>query len=430
MDRRGLLRSGLLLPIAATAANAWAVDTGVDAALPPAGADPERLAADEAYWARVAALYDITDEVALLENGYFGAMARPVLEACQQHLARVNRGNAWYARRGFPAEMAGVRARTAEVLGVEADEIVLTRGATEALQALIGGYHRLRPGDAVLYADTDYDSMITATQWLGGRRGVEVIGIALPEPATHQGLIDAYAAALDRHPALRMMLLTQVSHRNGVVMPVTEIVGMARARGVDVILDAAHGIGQLDTRLSDLDVDFAGINLHKWIGAPVGVGALYIRRGRVADIDPYMGERGAADDIRTRIHTGTANFAAYLSMSEALDLHLRIGVAAKQARLRLLRNRWMDGVRGLDGIELISPADPRLSSAIASFRLRGQVSTEANVATARRLAQEFGVFTVHRDGLASGACVRVTPAVFTPLAHVDRLVQALHTIAG
>lgn len=429
MERRQLLRSGLLLPLVAAAANGSAAFAPDADLLPAHGSDPVQLAADEAYWRRVAALYDITDEVVLLENGYFGAMARPVLEAYQRHLARVNRGNAWYARQQFPGEVALARGRVARMLGVEDDEIVFTRGATEALQALIGGYRGLRPGDAVLYADLDYDSMISAMRWLGERRGVEVVGIALPEPATHQGLLDAYADALDRHPNLRLMLLTQVSHRNGVVLPVAEITRMARRRGVDVIVDVAHGVGQLDFRLPDLDVDFAGINLHKWIGAPVGVGALYIKRGRVADIAPYMGEVGADDDIRTRIHTGTANFATFLATTDALDVHEAIGVAAKQARLRLLRDRWMDGVRGVAGIELISPADPRLSSAIAAFRLRGQVSVADNVATARRLANEFGIFTVHRDGLASGACVRVTPSVFTPLAHVDRLVQALQAIA-
>ncbi len=390
---------------------------------------PESLAADADYWQSVADLYDITDEVAMLDNGYWGSMARPVAEAYERHTLEVNRGNAYYGRVQFPAEYEAARARAAQALGVERDEIVFTRGATEALLALIGGYNKLRPGDVVLCADVDYDNMIKAVHWLKERRGVEVVSIAMPEPATHQALIDCYAQAMERHPGLRMMLLTHVNHRNGMVLPVAEIGRMARERGIDAIVDTAHGFGQLDMRIPDLGADFVGINLHKWIGAPVGVGAVYIRRGRVADIDPYMGETDG-DDIRTRVHTGTVNFAAYLTLPAALDLHQRIGVANKQARLHRLRNRWVEAVRGMAGVELLASADPRLTSAISSFRLKGRASVADNLALSRLLLREHRVFTVMRDGLASGACVRVTPSIFTSEAQIDSLVAALGKVAA
>jgi len=255
------------------------------------------------------------------------------------------------------------------------------------------------------------------------------VSIAMPEPATHQALIDRYAQAMARQPKLKLMLLTHVSHRNGLVLPVAEISRMARERGIDTIVDTAHGFGQLDMRIPDLQADFVGINLHKWIGAPVGVGAIYIRRGRVADIDPYMGEQDRGD-VRTRVHTGTLNFAAYLALPAALELHQRIGVANKQARLHRLRNRWVDEARDIAGIELLASSDPRLTSAIASFRLRGRTSLADNAALSKRLLKDHGVFAVWRDGLASGACVRVTPSIFTSEAQVDRLVAALGKIAA
>ena len=182
-------------------------------------------------------------------------------------------------------------------------------------------------------------------------------------------------------------------------------------------------------RIPDLQADFVGINLHKWIGAPVGVGALYIKRGRVRDIDPYMGERDG-DDVRTRVHTGTVNFAAYLALPLALDLHEQIGVANKQARLHRLRNRWVEAARELDGIDVLASADPRLTSAIASFRLKGRYTLADNMALSKRLLVDHGIFTFHRDGLASGACVRVTPSVFTSEIQIERLVAALRTIGS
>jgi isopenicillin-N epimerase len=442
-SRRHWLCAGALMPLAPALAGAAApaapatpaFEAGASlarlaAAVPraPAGVTPAALAADQGYWSEVAAQYDVTERVVQLENGYWGAMARPVLQAYQGLTAKVNHDNSWYARKDFPAEFEAVRANAAAALGVGLDEIVLTRGATEALQALIGGYNRLAPGDTVLCADIDYDAMIAAMRWLKQRRGVEVVSIDLPEPFSYEGVIECYARAMARHPRLKMMLLTHVNHRNGMQLPVAEISRMARQRGIDVIVDTAHGFGQLDMRIPDLQADFAGINLHKWIGAPVGVGAVYIKRGRVRDIDPYMGERDG-DDVRTRVHTGTANFAAFLALPLAFEVHQRIGVANKQARLQRLRNRWVDAARGIDGIELLASADPRLSSAIAAFRLKGQTTSAQNQALMKRLVVEHGVFTIHREGLASGACVRVTPSLFTSEAQVDRLVAALHKVA-
>jgi selenocysteine lyase/cysteine desulfurase len=430
--RRAWLRAGALLPLASAALAPSLVRAGELPPLPPAPSlAPAALAADRAYWQAVANQYDVETDVAMLDNGYWGSMARPVLQAYEQHTQEANRGNALYGRLEFPRQFEAARTRAAQALGVERDEIVFTRGATEALLTLIGGYNRLRPGDVVLCADIDYDNMIKAVHWLRERRGVEVVSIAMPDAAmaTHQSLIDCYAQAMDRHPRLRMMLLTHVNHRNGMVLPVAEISRMARARGIDTIVDTAHGFGQLDMRIPDLQADFVGINLHKWIGAPVGVGAVYIRRGRVRDIDPYMGERDG-DDIRTRVHTGTVNFGAYLALPAALDLHEAIGVANKQARLQRLRNRWVEAARDIDGIEVLAVADPRLASAISSFRLRGQTSVAQNVVLSQRLLREHRVFAVMRDGLAGGACVRVTPAIFTSEAQVDRLVAALRSVAA
>jgi len=427
-QRRHLLRGALALPLAASlSGNTMTAEQAVLPALD--GRTPAQLAGDEAWWGQVRALYDLTDEVVMLDNGYWGAMARPVLQAYQQATATVNAGNAWFGRRAFPPLFAQAQLRLAQVLAVEPDELVLTRGATEAMQVLIGSYRRLQPGDTVLYADTDYDSMIDAMQWLQSRRGVVPVRITLPEPFDHDGIVETYRRALAQHPRARLLLLTQVNHRNGMLLPVAQIGAMAQAAGVDVVLDAAHGIGQVDTPLRELGADFVGINLHKWIGAPVGLGAMYVKRGRVRDLDPYMGGVDG-DELRTRVHTGTVNFAAVMALPVALDLHQRIGVANKRARLLHLRNRWLDVLRDDERIQLLASPDARLSSAIASFRLHGQTGMAANATTAERMVRQSGVFVVPRDGLASGACLRATPGIFSTPAQMDALAAAIRAAAG
>ncbi|MEN4904416.1 aminotransferase class V-fold PLP-dependent enzyme [Luteimonas sp. TWI1437] len=428
--RRGLLRAPPRAPLAAALPAVAAAAAAPAVPVAPAGVDPDALARDEAYWARVAALHDVARDPVPLENGYWGVMAAPVQAAYLRHQQRVNREGPAFARRAFPALHRAALDSAADALGVGRDELALTRNATEALQALIGGYRRLRPGDAVLCADVDYDSMRDAMRWLRQRRGVDVIEIALPAPATRQGILDAYAQAIARHPRLRMMLLTQVSHRHGLRLPVAELCAMARMRGIDVILDAAHGVGQLDVRIADEGADFVGVNFHKWLGAPVGVGGLYIRRGRTDDVDPYMGQADPHGATAARVHTGTVNFAAVMALPDALAVHARIGAARKQARLRHLSARWLAVARDTGAFEVLASEDPALCSAIASLRLRGRPGLDDNHALAGRLLDDFGLHTVMRDGLASGACVRITPAVFTRPDEIDRLGEALRAIAA
>jgi isopenicillin-N epimerase len=427
LNRRGLIGAGLLL--GAAGASPAAAQSAAQAGAPvlPAGpATPDNAS----YWRQVAAQYDVTRDVIQLENGNYGMMARPVLEAYKRHLDKVNTATSFYTRQGVGADIARARARVAANLGVAVEEIAFTRGATEALMTLICGYNKLRPGDQVMYADLDYDSTQNAFQWLQARRGVQLVTFDLPAQPTHQGLIDAYDAALAAHPQVRLLLLTHVGHRTGLVLPVAEIMEVARRRNVDVILDVAHSWGQLDFKLPDLKADFVGLTCQKWIGAPIGVGVMYIRGGRQHDIDIAPGsDQAASDSIQPRIHTGTSNFAGFLAVEQAIDFHESVGAHAKEVRLRHLRDRWAETLRGHGRIEVLTPQDPRLTCGITSFRLEGQTGEAENRALAAELLKRFNIFTVERTGTAIGSCVRVTPGVFTQDAEIDQLVAALKTLA-
>lgn len=408
IDRRTLLGGAAALPLA----------TSVIAASPT-----------DDYWEQIARQYDVTREVIQLEHGNWGMMARPVADAYVMRVARVNRDTSYYARRTMVGDLEKARATLAGAMGVGVEEIAFTRNATEAMKALILQYNRLKPGDAVLYADLDYDSMQTSMESLAARRGVRVIKIALPEPASHDSLIDAYRTAFDANPTIRMVLLTHLSHRTGLVLPVAEIATMARERGIDALVDAAHSVGQLDYRLPDLKADFVGINVHKWIGNPLGVGALYIRRERIGAIDPDPAESSSSTDIVARVHTGTPDYAAQLTVPAALEFQAAIGAARREARLKSLRDRWVEKVRDLPQVQVLTPEDPKLYGAITSFRLRERTSHDDNVALAKTLLDKHRIFTVHRDGLASGSCIRVTPALATRMSDVDALAAAIREIA-
>lgn len=383
---------------------------------------------DEAYWRDIRSHYDVSGDFINLENAYYGIMTRAVADDFKRHIDRLNRDNSYFLRREFDRQgIEAIRATLAQHLGVPTDEVALTRGATESLQNLISNYQPLKAGDTIMYGDLDYDSMQYAMNDLAARRGATVAMVTTPEPATRQGVLDAYEQALKAHPRTRLLLLTHISHRTGLVYPIAELVKMAKVRGVDVIVDVAQSWGQLDYQLPDLQADFVGGNLHKWIGAPLGLGFIHIRKERMSAIGVHLGNADyAPTDIRARVLAGTVNAAALMTIPDALRQHDAMGTRNKGARLRHLRDHWVAQLRGNSKVQILAPDD--MSGAVTSLRLAGKTSFTDNVALQKILIDQYGIFTVPRKGPAGGACLRVTPALFTTTAELDKFTTAIGKI--
>ncbi|EJM66529.1 selenocysteine lyase [Pseudomonas sp. GM50] len=390
--------------------------------------DNTRRARDEVFWQTFADRYAVEPGPLNLENGYFGRMSRTVVEEYQRNIELINRGNSVHVRQRFEqGESVGIRAQLAELIGAPAEAVALTRNASDGLQSLIRNYNRLEPGDQVLLCDLEYDTVKGAMRWLARYRGVEVIEIEHHHPASFDSLLATYREAFVRYPRLKLMALTHVTHRTGLVMPVQAIAAAAREHGIDVILDGAHALGQIEFDLEKLGIAFAGYNLHKWIGAPLTLGFIYIAPERLTDIDPDMGEMHfPVTDIRARTPYSTPNIPALLTLPLVFEEHHAMGGSvAKGTRLNYLRNRWVDAVRGLPGIEIMTPDDPRLYCGITSMRFTRHADQQVMV---ERLLNDYNLFTVTRSGAACGPCIRITPGLTTTAADMDRLARALNEL--
>lgn len=377
-------------------------------------------------------LWDVDRAVANLENAYWGVMPREIQDEYLAHTRFLNQRNVVFVRDGIPgqtrtAAIERARSELAALMGAPAAEFALARNGTEALQCLILQYGRLQPGDAVMYADLDYDEMQQAMASLEQRRGARVLTFSIPEPATTANVLAEYERQLKAAPAnLKLLLVTHLSNRTGLVTPVKEIVALARARGVDVIVDAAQTIGHMDFTLADLDADFVGFSLHKWLCAPIGTGAIWIRPSRLADIEASMGSTMfAADDTRNRTSLGTVNFAATMTVPRAIAFHRRIGGRRKQQHLQALRSYWVERVRDIPGLQILTPDDPARHGAVTSFRLPAFRDYAAAQRMSAVLLEKHRILTVARRGIAAGAAVRVTPTLYNTHQELDRLVSAL-----
>ncbi|KQQ30951.1 hypothetical protein ASF61_17080 [Duganella sp. Leaf126] len=378
---------------------------------------------DSVFWNAIGAHYAPCADFINLENGYFGMPANPVRAALRRYQDQVDVENSYFLRERWPERLAQVCRALAAFTGVEAEELLITRSAVESLNIVLQGYP-FAPGDAIVYAHHDYDSALDIVAQLAARRGVHAVAVDVPlDPVSDAAIVAAYACAIT--PRTRVLLLTHIVHRTGQIMPVAALAAMARARGIDVIVDAAHSLAQLDYRVPQLGAQFAVFNLHKWVGAPLGTGLLYIARERIADIAPlYADSSHRADDIDKLGHVGAVPPAPVMAIEDALAFHAQIGTANKEARLRWLARRWMDAVRDVPGVRLYTPSDPQRHCALAAFGIDGLSAAQV----ARRLLEDHRIFTVVRQ-LGSEQIVRVTPHVYTRAHDVDALAAAIVALA-
>ena len=389
----------------------------------------EDNARDEHFWHAIAQRYDVAPGPINLENGYFGRMTRGVAQDYQRQVDFINRSNSVHVRQRFDGTQSlEIRAHLADVLKVEPASIALTNRASDALQSLIRNYTGLQPGDQLLICDLEYHSVEYAMRWVAQQRGLEMIEITHAHPATYESLLNGYREAFTQHPRIKLMALTHVTHRTGLVMPVQAIIELAKEHGVDVILDGAHALGQIDFDLPGMGVAFAGFNLHKWIGAPLTLGFMYIDPQRLADIAPDMGSQHYPEpDIRNRAPYGTPNIPAWLSLPKVLQEHLDLGGSrAKGERLRALRDLWVREARTLPGIEVLTPDDPRLYCAITSLRFTRLDDQQPMV---ERLLKDYNLLTVARNGSACGSCIRITVGMATTRDDIHQLIRALRELA-
>ncbi|HET9055334.1 MAG TPA: aminotransferase class V-fold PLP-dependent enzyme [Chitinophagaceae bacterium] len=379
---------------------------------------------DEKFWERVAKkYYAVSSDYINLENGYYGIQPKPVLHAFQKNIIIANSQAAKFARKDFPAIASAVKKELSIFLGVSDEEIIFTRNATEALNIAIQGYP-FREGDEVLLNQLDYFSMVETFRMLEKRGRIKVNAFEMPlVPANEDEIVEVYKRMITEKT--RVVLLTHVSNINGLIIPVAKISRMAKEKGVDVITDSAHALGQVAFSLPDLGSDFVGMNLHKWIGNPIGAGILYIKKERIKEMNALFGDVNMPENsINKLAHFGTTPFAVIMTVPDSLSFHKQLGIERISERLHYLKSIWVNELKEHPNVELVTPGDKNLSCAIASFRIKNKTADEV----ADYLLKQHHIFTVSRT-LGKEGCIRVTPSVYNSTDDIKSLVAAVKEYA-
>jgi len=385
----------------------------------PPSLDPD--ADGEALWAQIQGAFDVDRTVINLNSGGCSPAPRAVHDAYVRDLRRANRLPPRVLWREQEPEIEGVRTELAREAGCDPEALAITRNASEALQIAQLGID-LKPGDEVIVSNLEYPRMVNTWAQRVRRDGIVVRTVPLsPSLSDPQQLVDAYAAAAGRRT--RVVHVSHVPFMTGQVLPVAALCDWARQRGVFSIVDGAHAFAHVPVDVTEIGCDYYATSLHKWLMAPIGTGFLYVRPDRIAETWALQPAPAARDgDIRKFEAIGTHPAAGHNAIAQALSFHRQLGLARKNARLRRLRARWSDALRGLPGVVLHTPDDPRYGSGIGLVDLGGLPRQWVEALWAERILVQ-GI----NPGPFKG--VRVSPNVFTTTGEIDRFVAVVRGLA-
>jgi len=382
------------------------------------------LVGDDAFWSEIANAFTIDRSAINLNNAAVSPSPLVVQQALARHLAVANSQPTAHALWTIaPPLREAVRTRIAAEWGVDAEEVAITRSASEGLQICQNGFD-LQRGDEVIVTTQDYPRMIATFKQRERRDGIVVKEIRLPVPAEDpKAIVALYEAQITSRT--KLILVTHMMNLTGQIVPAREIIAMARTHGVPCVVDGAHSFAHLDFKISDLDCDYFATSLHKWLYAPLGTGLLYVRRDKIAKLWPLTAAPiDLADNIRKFEEVGTRPEANVLAIDEAITFHRSIGGARKHARLLFLRDTWA---------KRLAAAGPRvrLHTSLAPGVAGNIVMIEIDGIDPMKL----WAYLWEKHRIQTGAIVRddfrglrVAPNVFTTLDELDRFCSVMEHV--
>ncbi len=382
------------------------------------------LTKDEDFWHQIKMAYTVSPAIVNLNNGGVSPSPRVVQDAVDRYNKLSNETPSYYMWRILDKGREAIRSRLAHIAGCDPDEIAVNRNASEALETAIFGI-RLKPGDEVVLTKQDYPNMINAWKQREHREGIVLKWISMDLPIEDEDAIaEQYINAFTERT--KVVHITHVINWVGQVIPAAKIANAARARGIEVVVDGAHSFAHLVYNIPDLNADYFGTSLHKWLCAPIGTGMLWVRKEKIKSLYPLFGAPDPeSEDIRKFESLGTRSFPIEQGIGQAIDFHQMLGADRKFQRLHYLKNYWMERTADLPGINFNTSMDPQFGGAIGSFSLEGK---EVGKITAELLNK----YQIHTTGVnwENIHGVRVSPNVYTLTSDLDRFIAAVKKIAS
>ena len=378
---------------------------------------------DDDFWKLVRSQYDLHQDFINLESGYYNIIPKPTLKKQIEHIKRVNLEGSFYMRKSRFKDKSTITSELANFVGCNSKNLIITRNTTESLDLIISGFP-WKSGDEAIYAYQDYGAMQDMFEQIGKRYGVVLKKVSVPNhPKNDMELISLYESQITSKT--RLIMISHMVNITGQILPVKKICDMAHSYGVEVLVDGAHCVGHFNFKIDNLNCDYYGSSLHKWLATPLGAGLLYVNNKHIPKIWPLIADHEKdPNKIQRLSHTGTHPVSTDLTIIDAIEYLNLIGIKKKESRLRFLKTYWQNALKNESNIVINTPFDPQRSCGIGNVGLKNmKPETLAN-----RLYEEFGIFTVAIDYANVKGC-RITPNIFTNENELDTFIDAMKSLA-
>ena len=377
---------------------------------------------DEGYWKKVRKQYTPSKKLVNLNNAGVNPQTKMVQEAVAYYEKLSNEMPSYYMWRVIEKEKGLVKNALADLLGVKGEDLALMRNASEALETVVFGLP-LKKGDEVVLSKHDYPHVKFAWRQRERRDKIKLKWVSLDLPSTDRDyLVKQYDEQISEQT--KLVCITHITNWNGQVLPVKQIAEAAKAKGAEVMVDAAHTVAQRPLDISAWPIDYLGSSLHKWLGAPFGTGMLYVHPDKRSKLYPMMaGPNPKAKHMHKFEHSGTKSVALERAILPALVFHNSIGTERKMNRLQFLKTYIVDRIKDLPGVIIQSPTDNVFGSAILLIKIQGREAADL----VKLLEFDWQIHcTISENESLSG--IRISPNIYTLLSELDTFVAAIKSL--
>ena len=379
---------------------------------------------EDDLWKTVRGHYSLKPDYINLENGYYNIIPNPTLYKYIEHVKTINFEGSYYMRNSLEDDNLKLRKRISNWLSCDKKNIIITRNTTESLDLIIGGYP-WEKGDEAIYAQQDYGSMKLMFEQVSKRYNIKTKIISIPNhPASDEEIVSLYENQITKKT--RLIMVCHMINITGQILPIKKICEMAHSYGVEVMVDGAHCVGHFDFSIKDLNCDFYGSSLHKWLSAPLGAGLLYIKEKHISKIWPLLaGHSTGFNGIKRLNHLGTNPVHVHLAINDALDYIDWVGIKRKEKRLKELQNHWIQNLKNIPNIEINTPLPFTKSFGIGNVGIKNMPPK----IMAEKLLKEFKIFTVAINYANVKGC-RITPNIYNSIDEIEIFIDAIKKLAS
>lgn len=423
-NRRDFLGTLAAFPLAQRLLGARSAEASPHPVLPASASDAE-------VFGRLRGEFLFPRDVTYCNTGTLGAMPREVVEATTNGLRRTEADLPdwpYFQADGEPLTgyqpLLGARTAVARFLGAQPDEVAITQNATMGMNDLGNGID-WQPGDEVLTTDQEHGGAVSIFRLMARRRGIVVkeLPLASAVGGGPEAILDLFRTAASSRT--RAIMVSHITSQFGIRMPVVELIALAREHGALSLIDGAQALGQIQVDVRELGCDAYAASPHKWLMAPKGTGLLYVKRDAQEQfwttLASYQWDNQDQGAFRF-MQYGTGSTAIIDGLMAALALAERTGMDRVERWDLMLAKRLRAGLSKIKGAVLSSPADPRLASAITTFRVQG--------VTARRLQNALWERKIRVRAQGDDNGVRLSAHVCVAPSDIDRALEAVRVLAA